>query len=509
MTQIEYIPDFVTAGRLEDLSLPMLVFHLLDRKLTGTLHLDSDNDEAWIFFSQGFPAGTALSDSPNYLGSILQELGFIDDATYNDSLMETANTGRPLGQVLIDKKKITADQHQRTVTVQLARKLTHLFSHKTGAFRFVENEEPPPPFAPARVKPYALIYNGIRNNYNEDDLKRGLAKLNGKSCRLSHLFAESRELFDFSPDEAQDLALLREFRLPQEYASHVQSGATMGMMLLLTLLSCGMIEVAKASLAQPLSNVSFHETPILGATNEVGVDLRKKVDEKYEKIKTADLWGILEIEKNADIEKVKKSYMTLAKVYHPDRMTDANDKELTQRMEVIFGRISEAFQILSEPEKRTAFIKENAAGSDKKTSARPEEAYLQFQKAMVYLKKHDFINAAECIHWALELDQNNGEYQSYRFWIEYLKGAEPEAERIVTAKTNLLDVAKRFPGCFTAMRFLTLIFGKLKDQTNYEQYLVKAQSINPNDIEVAREIRLLTMRKEHEKRKGLIGTNKK
>ena len=58
--QIDYLPDFITEGRLEDLSLPMLVFHLLDRKLTGTLHLESDSGAAWIFFSQGFPAGTVL-----------------------------------------------------------------------------------------------------------------------------------------------------------------------------------------------------------------------------------------------------------------------------------------------------------------------------------------------------------------------------------------------------------------------------------------------------------------
>ena len=78
----------------------------------------------------------------------------------------------------------------------------------------------------------------------------------------------------------------------------------------------------------------------------------------------------------------------------------------------------------------------------------------------------------------MELDPNNGEYQAYRYWIDYLKGSEPEAERIGKVKANLLDVAKHFPRCFAAVRFLSLIFNKLKDQVSYEQYLIRVQCRN-------------------------------
>jgi DnaJ-class molecular chaperone with C-terminal Zn finger domain len=543
----EYLPDFAATGRLEHLSLPTLIAYLLERKLTGALHLAADHTPTWIFFSQGFPSGTALSDLPDYLGSILKELGFIDEAIYNDSLMEIANSSHSLGHVLVEKKKITAEQLERAVAIQLARALTRLFTLKTGMFSFVEDEEPPPPFTPIRINPYALMYHGIRNNYGDDDLKKGLEKLNGKSCRLSRLFIERKEFFGFPPEEARDLELLREFRLPQEYVQYVQSGPTVGMMLLLTLLSCGMIELEEVSFAQAFSvdsdqadtthlpdpgasitapplparpappaqpiaaarKIAFRGAPTSGSAAGVALALRRKVKEKYEQIKVADLWGILEIEKNADSEKIKKSYMTLAKVYHPDRVMEANDGELTHRMKVIFEQISEAFQTLSNPEKRIALAKETATGSEKRPSARPEEANLQFQKAMVYLKKHDVATAAECIRWALELDPNNGEYQAYRYWIDYLKGTEPEAERIGKVKANLLDVAKHFPSCFAAVRFLSLIYNKLKDQTNYEQFLLLAQNINPKDIDVNREVRLLTMRKEQVKGKGFFGRAKK
>ncbi len=319
----EYLTDFTVTGRLEHLSLPMLMTHLLDRKLTGVLHLDADHTATWVFFSQGFPAGTALSDLPDYLGSILKELGLIDEPTYNDSLREIADGKHSLGHVLVDKRKITAEQLDRVTAIQVARALTRLFAFKTGGFSFIEDEEPPPLVTPVRINPYALMHRGISNNYNDDDLKRGLAKLSDKSCRLSRLFIERKEFFDFSSEELQDLELLREFRLPQDYVLNAQSGSTVGMMLLLTLLSCGMIELEEVSFAQPFATVvgptatsslpdlgvpipipplpvrpapsaqpaasarkaPLRGAPIGGSANEVVSRLRRKVNEKYEQVK--------------------------------------------------------------------------------------------------------------------------------------------------------------------------------------------------------------------------------
>lgn len=56
-------------------------------------------------------------------------------------------------------------------------------------------------------------------------------------------------------------------------------------------------------------------------------------------------YDILQVDKDATIDQIKKKYKTLALKYHPDKnkTTEATD---------MFTKISNAYQILSDPEKR-------------------------------------------------------------------------------------------------------------------------------------------------------------
>ena len=62
-----------------------------------------------------------------------------------------------------------------------------------------------------------------------------------------------------------------------------------------------------------------------------------------------DYYEILEIERTSDKEVIKKAYRKLALKYHPDR--NPNDKQA----EEIFKKVNEAYQILSDDEKRQIY----------------------------------------------------------------------------------------------------------------------------------------------------------
>ncbi len=70
-----------------------------------------------------------------------------------------------------------------------------------------------------------------------------------------------------------------------------------------------------------------------------------------------DLYDILGIKKNASADDIKKAYRKLAHKYHPDKAGD-NKAE----MEVKFKEINEAYQVLSDPEKRARFDQFGHAG---------------------------------------------------------------------------------------------------------------------------------------------------
>lgn len=70
-----------------------------------------------------------------------------------------------------------------------------------------------------------------------------------------------------------------------------------------------------------------------------------------------DYYEVLGLDKNADENAIKKAYRTLAKKYHPDlnKAPDAADK---------FKEIQEAYEVLSDPQKRAAYDQYGFAGVD-------------------------------------------------------------------------------------------------------------------------------------------------
>lgn len=64
-------------------------------------------------------------------------------------------------------------------------------------------------------------------------------------------------------------------------------------------------------------------------------------------------YEILEVDRNASPEIIEKAYKTLAKKYHPDLREDAEKRYA----EEAFKMINEAYEILSDPQKRTEYDK--------------------------------------------------------------------------------------------------------------------------------------------------------
>jgi molecular chaperone DnaJ len=78
-----------------------------------------------------------------------------------------------------------------------------------------------------------------------------------------------------------------------------------------------------------------------------------------------DYYEILGAQKGASADDIKKSYRNLALKYHPDRVTPDKKKEAEER----FKEISEAYAVLSDPQKRSQYDQFGHAGIDSKYSS--------------------------------------------------------------------------------------------------------------------------------------------
>jgi len=71
---------------------------------------------------------------------------------------------------------------------------------------------------------------------------------------------------------------------------------------------------------------------------------------------TADLYALLEVDRNASPDDLKKSYRRLARQLHPD--ANPGDAQAESR----FKEVSQAYEILSDPERRSNYDRFGHAG---------------------------------------------------------------------------------------------------------------------------------------------------
>lgn len=104
-------------------------------------------------------------------------------------------------------------------------------------------------------------------------------------------------------------------------------------------------------------------------------------------------YEILEVDKKASSEIIKKSYSTLAKKYHPDLQPEDKKQDAEEK----FKLINEAYEVLSDPEKRKnydASLSENIISKEEYDSIYMEN-----------LKLRDIINEMQ-----KEYSKNNSSY---------------------------------------------------------------------------------------------------
>jgi len=78
-----------------------------------------------------------------------------------------------------------------------------------------------------------------------------------------------------------------------------------------------------------------------------------------------DYYEILGAQKDASADEIKKAYRNLALKYHPDRVSPDKKKEAEDR----FKEISEAYAVLSDPQKRSQYDQFGHAGIDSRYSS--------------------------------------------------------------------------------------------------------------------------------------------
>ena len=126
---------------------------------------------------------------------------------------------------------------------------------------------------------------------------------------------------------------------------------------------------------------------------ELAEDRRRYIDDAYERMDELSYYALLGVSRTAEAKAVKAAYYRLAGVVHPDRYFGKRLGSYKPKMEVLFTRITTAYETLSSPDKRAEYdasLPEAAGPHEAPQAAAPVDPRLAAKRAAALegLKQH-------------------------------------------------------------------------------------------------------------------------
>lgn len=241
--------------------------------------------------------------------------------------------------------------------------------------------------------------------------------------------------------------------------------------------------------SSPLSTQSPPRT-----ANPALEERRAKLNERLALVAGGDVFAILGVAKTATPQEVQAAYVAAAKVFHPDRLPPEL-AELRPAADKVFAAITEAHKIISDPEKRRLY--ESGGGQHRKEDEEKVQRALHaannFAKAEHYLKRGDNKEAIKYAKLAAEGDPERGEHLALHGWLESMTES-PQALQLGLSRIEAS--LKIDPDSDRSLYYRGAILKRMGKVDDAIKDFRRAATINPQNVDAVREIRLHGMRSE-------------
>lgn len=509
------------SGTLEKTPLVHLLASLHERQLTGTLVFETENGaKSAVSITRGAPTKVKLAEPVARLGTLLVELGLIDEQDREQSYAQAKQQGRLHGQHLLQSKQVDAASLERALHLQLLRKLRWIcqLSPSTG-YGFYESQDFLARWAGEgiHVSPLLVIWDLSRTLADLPHLAEHVKRYEAGAITLGA--RATLDVFDFSPAERtltnalgaepRTLADLRRLNLVSEDCLQ---------RLIFVLSATRQIELQPVAGSPTPGEVSprMPAQRVL-STNQAGASPAARVAaptdiktnpeiaerrrqllalaESYEKL---DYYELLGVARDAPTTQIHVAFLGLAKRLHPDKL----GPELADLRPVsakLFARITEARENLSNLESRSRYdakLDQDSPGDDREQQRIQEivNAATWFQKAEVLLKKRMLDAAEQEASRAHQADPEQADYLALLAWIRANRSdsAAELPDLLVQLNVAVAMSPESEKVRFYRAQVLTRLGRNAEAVLDYK-FVV---SRNPHNIDAQREIRLWEMRQQ-------------
>jgi tetratricopeptide (TPR) repeat protein len=425
---------------------------------SGILHLTQDKTSKRIYFRKGSMIFANSDVETDRLGEFLIRQQLIDRAAFENASKVMRETGNRFGRTLVELGFATAEQMEAKVVEQIQTIIYSLFSWKEGPYRFEQHESPVDEDIVLNLSTADIILEGTRRMDDMGKVRRAV----GDPSRVLKTTEDPLLLYQKMSTLSQSEYFILSRVDGQSSISDILSISPIGeeqtLRCIYGLVSAGVIEALggapseePAAARAAFANPSFATPPAPAyrppppappppppaprvelpkpepqagkppaepsgpSPEEIAV--REDIVEKHASLREATAYDLLGITITANDQEVKKAYYAMAKKYHPDRHHSPHLRDVHGLLEELFGKITDAYQMLSSPLERNRYdakiraegpaavaaVGGAPASEQANEAARKRAAEERYREGKRHFDEMHFFDAIQCLREAVRL----------------------------------------------------------------------------------------------------------
>jgi DNA-binding response OmpR family regulator len=328
----------------EDLAL--VYGFLVKARASGILNIvDKEGEASSVHFADGDIVEVNVQDKTSYFGILLIENGFTsaEDVQRNLSL----NDKQPIGLRLVKAHALSPHAINFVLSQQMSIRLSKTIQANSYNVNWT-----PSALRSADAKISAVDFHGLLSDWIDSKISlEWLTRFYLPWMNYQLFPIENIKLFE----QVKDSPMLR---ICPEIFKFACEGRTLSQVLEVSQHhQSEILSVLHFLLIEKLIIFKYRSKDVKDYSHMIAA-IRKLLDG----IEKKDHFEVLGLNQKARTKEINRAYMDLIKVFHPDKLDKNAPKELVQLTNKVFSHITEAFKVLSEPERHDQYLRELSWG---------------------------------------------------------------------------------------------------------------------------------------------------